>query len=186
MELSVLNPSGSFMKTLALTSLLMNMFGYISELGFSPRREDEVEYNVNSFVLGYWGEGVKEINSMFLEETVEAKSGFPLSVILDFHFPYWIMDCCIFWKIGSWYEFPGVEHCQGFIFLFDWSFPFVPEFAQSCLTEGFWSSFGVRIFALDFHNECLDGFALSLPLSILFLISWLLSFLIEFVRPDTV
>ena len=134
---------------------------------------------MNSFISGYWGEGVKEINSMFLEETVEAKSGFPLSVVLDFHFPYQIMDCHIFQKIGSWYEFPGVEHCQGFIFLSDWSFPFVPEFAQSRLTEGFWS------FILDFHNECLDGFALSLPLSILFLISWLL-FLIEFVRPDTV
>ena len=145
-----------------------------------------MEYDANSFVSGYWGEGVEEINSMFLEETVEAKSGFLSSVVLDFHFPYRIMDCCIFRKIGSWYEFPGVECCQGFVFLFDWSFPFVPEFAQSRLTEGFWSSFRVRIFALDFHNECLDGFASLLPLSILFLISWLLSFLIEFVRPDAV
>ena len=186
MESSVLNPSGSFMKTSALTSLLMNMFGISPSLAFPPGREDEVEYDANSFVSGYWGEGVEEINSMFLEETVEAKSGFLLSVVLDFHFPYRIMDCCIFRKIGSWYEFPGVERCQGFVFLFDWSFPFVPEFAQSRLTEGFWSGFRVRIFVLDFHNECLDGFASLLPLSILFLISWLLSFLIEFVRPDTV
>ena len=74
-----------------------------------------MEYDANSFVLGYWGEGVKEINSMFLEETVEAKSGFPLSVVLDFHFPYQIMDCHIFQKIGSWYEFPGVKALYSFL-----------------------------------------------------------------------